>query len=134
MGEVDCMKACSQCSRHVRCGERTCPFCGTALTFFMRAPEYRLKTRLGRGATAALGAALGAAGFVVGCDLGGTAQPSYGGACRPPSCTFPSSGGDAGTGGSGTAGSDQGGGAGAVSEGGAAGAGEEPGEGGAAGR
>ena len=90
----------------------------------MRAPEYRLKTRLGRGATAALGAALGAAGFAVGCDMS-TAQAVYGAACNPPSCTVPSSGGDAGTGGSGTAGGDQGGG---VSEGGAAGA-EAPSDG-----
>ena len=161
MGDIDCLKACPECRRHVRCGERACPFCGTALTFLMRAPEYRLKTRLGRGATVALGAALGAAGFVMGCD-DGTLVPLYGAVCSPPSCGVPSSGGDAGRTGSagGTAGSDQaggggtadsaggttggagggaagsdaGGGGGALSEGGAAGAVDEPSDGGAAGR
>ncbi|HWZ88307.1 MAG TPA: hypothetical protein VNW92_05635 [Polyangiaceae bacterium] len=125
MGEIDCLKVCSECSRHVRCSERTCPFCGTALTFFMRVADYRLNTRLGRGATAALGAALGAVGFVIGCNSEHS-EAVYGAPCNPPACTFPGEG-DAGTGGG--AGS-----AGTAGEGGAAGAGEEPGEGGAAGR
>ena len=131
MGEVDCLKACAECGRHVRCGEQNCPFCGAALTFFMGAPEYRLKTRLGRGATYAVGAALGAAGFVIGCESSTT--PLYGGACTPLSCVPPtnlqdSGAGSGGAGSGGAGGSDQNGGANAVSEGGAAGAAEEPNE------
>jgi hypothetical protein len=126
MGEVDCLKACAECGRHVRCGEQRCPFCGAALTFFMRAPEYRLKTRLGRGATYALGAALGAAGFVIGCQSSTTS--AYGGACTPLSCAPPPNEEDASAGSSGAGGSDQSGGASAVGEGGAAGAAEEPSE------
>jgi hypothetical protein len=153
MGDIDCLKTCAECNRHVRCGERACPFCGAAMTHFMRAPEYRIKTRLGRGATFSLGAALGAIGFAVGCSSDDAPQPVYGAACNPPSCTFPSAGtggsavavggtggattggGAGGTtaGGGGAAGSDRGGGAGALSEGGAAGA-EEPSDGGAAGQ
>src|SRR5450432_3601729 len=112
MGDIDCLKACAECNRHVRCGERICPFCGAAVTHFMRAPEDRLKTQLGRGATVALGAALGAIGFALGC--GTKTTPAYGSPCNPPSCTFPPNGGDAGLGGSGgngTAGGDQGAGA-----------------------
>jgi hypothetical protein len=160
MADIDCLKACAECSRHVRCGERTCPFCGAAVTVFMRAPEYRLKTRLGRGATFSLGAALGAVGFVLACEADRT-QALYGAPCNPPSCTFPSNGGAGASGGvagggaggintanggvagglaagggvasRGAGGNDEGGRAGAVSEGGVAGA-EEPGEGGAAGK
>ena len=158
MGDIDCLKACSGCSRHVRCGERVCPFCGAAVTVFMRAPEYRLKTRLGRGATFSLGAALGAIGFVLGCS-DDAPQPVYGAACNPPSCpfTYAGTGGSAAAGasagstnagstnaggnnvggnnagGNNAGGSAQGGGTGALSEGGAAGA-EGPSEGGAAGQ
>src|SRR5450432_2737906 len=137
MGDIDCLKACSGCSRHVRCGERVCPFCGAAVTVFMRAPEYRLKTRLGRGATFSLGAALGAIGFVLGCS-DDAPQPVYGAACNPPSCPFTYAGstnaggnnvGGNNAGGNNAGGSAQGGGAGALSEGGAAGA-EGPSEGG----
>jgi hypothetical protein len=88
MGDLDCLKACPKCSRHVRCHERSCPFCGVSLQYFMRVPDYRVKTRLGRGATAALGAALGAAGFAFGCSSDNAPQPLYGAACSPPSCTF----------------------------------------------
>lgn len=101
----------------------------------MRAPEYRVKTRLGRGATAALGAALGAAGFAFGCSSDEAPVPLYGAACNPPSCTFPT-GGDTGAGGmssAGTGGGAEVGGTGGGAEvGGAAGAGT-PDEGGAAG-
>jgi hypothetical protein len=142
MSELDCLKACPKCSRHVRCHERSCPFCGVSLQYFMRVPDYRVKTRLGRGATAALGAALGAAGFAFGCS-DNAPQPLYGAACSPPSCTFPT-GGDTSAGGtSSTGGAEVGGGTGGGAEvgggtgggaevGGAAGAGTS-GEGGAAG-
>jgi hypothetical protein len=105
MGDIDCLKVCAECNRHVRCGERACPFCGAAVTHFMRAPEYRMKTRLGRGATFSLGAALGAIGFSVGCSSDETTTPVYGASCNPPACTFPS----AGSGGSAAAGDNAGG-------------------------
>jgi hypothetical protein len=128
---VDCLKACSACSRHVRCGERTCPFCGTAIQFFMSAPEYRLKTRLDRGAMFALGAAFGAAGILLACDNGATGA-LYGGSCNSPACDGTST--TVVTGGGGGSGSD-----GIVlvaagaSAGGAAGAPVQPSDGGEAG-
>ncbi len=133
MGEIDCLKGCWSCQRHVRCNERTCPFCGVALAFFMRAPEYRLKTRLGRGATFGLGAALSALGFALGCS-GDNAMALYGGTCAPP-CGI-SYGGEENAGG-GTAGASAAGAGGRAGSGGAtmtsdsaAGEGGEP-EGGA---
>jgi hypothetical protein len=128
MPGVECLRSCPGCSRHVRCGERACPFCGLGLTRFLRAPEYRLKNRLDRGAIAALGAAFGAAGIVLACDTTGTVYPLYGAACVPPSCVFPGTGG----GGQGGLGG-QGGIGGAPSNGGTGGRGGEPSTGGSGG-
>jgi hypothetical protein len=122
---VDCLKSCSGCNRHVRCGERSCPFCGTAIQFFMTAPEYRLKTRLNRSATFALGAAFGAVGILLGCDDSGTPEPVYGAACVP-NCYVTSPGGNSGnsgTAGSGTGGIDVNGGGAATTSGGVGGSG-----------
>jgi hypothetical protein len=106
MGDIDCLKVCAECNRHVRCGERACPFCGAAVTHFMRVPEYRVMTRLGRGTTFSLGAALGAVGFAFGCSSDGAPAPEYGAPCSPPSCASPY----AGTGGNVAAGGDNAGG------------------------
>jgi hypothetical protein len=105
MGDIDCLKPCVECNRHVRCGERACPFCGAAVGHFMRAPEYRVMTRLGRSATFSLGAALGAIGFAFGCSSDGAPAPEYGAPCSPPTCPSPS----AGSGGNAAAGADAGG-------------------------
>ncbi len=125
---IDCLKACPACSRHVRCGERSCPFCGTAIQFFMSAPEYRLKTRLDRGAMFALGAAFGAAGILLACDNGATGA-LYGGSCNSPACdgtTTVITGGGSGSDGIVVV-------AAGASEGGAAGAPVQPSDGGEAG-
>jgi len=98
MGEIDCLKACSSCGRHVRCHERSCPFCGVALTFFMRVPDYRLKTRLGRNAMFSVGAALGAIGFALGCSSGDNTTPLYGAACVPDCNVWPNGGAESGGG------------------------------------
>jgi len=89
----------------------------------MRVPEYRLKTRLNRAQTLALGAALAAAGVACGNDAQTTAI--YGAPCNPPECMFPEAGaggtGGVGGAGGGTAGVDHKGGEGGGSgEGGAA--------------
>ncbi len=126
---VDCLKACPACSRHVRCGERSCPFCGTAIQFFMSAPEYRLKTRLDRGGMFALGAAFSAAGILLACD-NGTTGALYGGSCNSPACQGT---GIVVTGGSGGSGDSIVVVATGASEGGAAGAPVQPSDGGEAG-
>jgi len=69
----------------------------------MSAPEYRLKTRLDRGAMFALGAAFGAAGILLACDNGATGA-LYGGSCNSPACDGTSTvitGGGGGSGGDG---------------------------------
>jgi hypothetical protein len=75
-----CLSACTECQRHVRCGERVCPFCGARVTSHLRALEYRLKNQLSRGRAFSLGAALAAAGFAMSCDDESVAPP-YGLAC-----------------------------------------------------
>jgi hypothetical protein len=61
---------CSACRRHVRCDERSCPFCAAALPALdaSEAPSPRSYAGLGRAALFAFGASLGAAG----CDDGST--------------------------------------------------------------
>lgn len=62
---------CGDCKRHVRTTEQMCPFCGVTLMVTFRAEpvaELRLLTRLDRGRMVALGAALSAAGIVLGCQ------------------------------------------------------------------
>lgn len=82
---------CGGCQRHVRTTEQSCPFCGAALTSIGgREPvaELRLLTRLDRGRMVALGAALSAAGIVLGCQ-----QPAvaiYGGPPVPAPTPTPS--------------------------------------------
>src|SRR5438105_2256224 len=93
-----CLTVCSGCNRHLRCGERACPFCGAPVASFLRVLEYRLKTQLSRGQAFSLGAALTAAGFVTSCDES-TVAPPYGLACTPVTCSTPT-GGTGGTGGS----------------------------------
>jgi hypothetical protein len=90
-----CLTACPECNRHLRCGERACPFCGARVSSFLRVLEYRLKTRLSRGQAFSLGAALTAAGFVTSCNENG--NPMYGLACAPTVCPDPKVGGSGGT-------------------------------------
>jgi hypothetical protein len=85
-----CLSVCPECARHVRCGERACPFCGARVSSFMRVLEYRVLTRFDRSRLVSLGAALTAAGFAVGC-YEGSSGPAYGIACTPIMC--PSHGG-----------------------------------------
>jgi hypothetical protein len=59
-----CLTVCPECSRHLRCGERACPFCGARVSTFLRVLEYRLKNRLSRGQGFSLSAALTAVGIV----------------------------------------------------------------------
>jgi len=66
------LTVCPGCSRHVRCGERACPFCGAGVSSFARVLEYRVNTRLDRGLMISLGAALTAAGFAMGCSENAT--------------------------------------------------------------
>jgi hypothetical protein len=126
-----CLETCPDCRRHVRCGERACPFCGARVTTVMHVLEYRLQTRLSRGWAASMGAALTAAGFVMSCEENG--GPLYGAPCAP-TCVQPDIGGSAGSGGSvelgGAAGEPGavGDAAGAPVAGGAAGGGGEPGD------
>jgi len=65
---TDCLESCPECARHVRCGERACPFCGAKIAFFMRVPDYRLNKRFNRAQMLALGAALAAVGVACGND------------------------------------------------------------------
>ncbi|MCZ7686425.1 MAG: zinc ribbon domain-containing protein [Sandaracinaceae bacterium] len=60
---------CPACARHVRAGERTCPFCGhTAHAPFFVAPRPRLPGRIGRAAMLTFRAAvIGAAGAASAC-------------------------------------------------------------------
>ena len=80
----NCLSACPKCNRHVRCGERACPFCGAEVTSFLRVLEYRVTNRLDRSRMFSLGAALAAAGFVTNCESQG--QAVYGAPCNPPAC------------------------------------------------
>ena len=90
---TSCLSECPSCQRHVRCGERACPFCGASVNTFIRVLEYRLLTRLNRSQALSLGAALTTAGFVASCDLfEGKGQPVYGAPCNPPGCVFPQAG------------------------------------------
>lgn len=150
---TNCLSECPSCQRHVRCGERACPFCGASVMSLMRVLEYRLLTRLNRSQALSLGAAMTAAGFVTSCRDWEMTVPHYGAPCNPPSCVFAQagsagaggSGGMAGVGGSGgggvggaqgpggTAGATPIGGAAAVGEGGAGGDDPVGGQGGAGG-
>jgi hypothetical protein len=57
--------ACPGCARHVRRTETCCPFCTAALDFSAVPPRPVPRTRLGRGAVFAFGAAL--SGQLAGC-------------------------------------------------------------------
>ena len=94
---VHCLSECPACSRHLRCGERSCPFCGARVASMMRVLDYRVNARLSRSRIMSLGAALTAAGFAVGCD-DAVAVAIYGAPCNPPSCVFGGEGSDAGKG------------------------------------
>ena len=58
---------CGACNRHVRSGERSCPFCGVTLALSEPIAELRLLTRLDRSRLVALGALLSGAGMALGC-------------------------------------------------------------------
>ncbi len=90
-----CLSVCPECARHVRCGERACPFCGVKVSSFMRVLEYRVVTRFDRSRAVSLGAALTAAGFAVGC-YEGSSGPAYGVACTPMICPVGGAGAVAG--------------------------------------
>lgn len=93
-----CLTVCAECSRHLRCEERVCPFCGARNQASLRVAEYRIKSRLSRGQAFSLGASLTLAGFSTSCEEGGDALHSvYGAPCNPPSCVFPGTAGAAGT-------------------------------------
>jgi hypothetical protein len=111
---------CTGCARHVRAGERACPFCGANIDFFMSTPEYRLKTRLNRGQLLALGAALAAIGIACSSDVQTVA--AYGAPGEP----LGGQAGDAGTGGTAAIGG--------LGGGGTAGSGGSAGSGGTGGR
>jgi hypothetical protein len=66
--QADGLESCPACARHVRRGERACPFCGAAVQFFVSVPAYRLKTPLRRSQSRAFGAALAAAGVAFACE------------------------------------------------------------------
>jgi hypothetical protein len=101
---MTCLTVCPECNRHLRCGERACPFCGAQVSSFLQVLEYRVKTRLNRSQVLSLGASLTLAGFATSCVGGSVAE--YGAPCNPPSCTFPYTGGNAGsTAGGGSSGS-----------------------------
>jgi hypothetical protein len=91
-----CLTVCPDCNRHLRCGERACPFCGARVLSGLRVLEYRIKTRLSRSQAFSLGASLTLAGFVTSCDEGQSVSV-YGAPCNPPSCIFPGTGGSAGS-------------------------------------
>jgi hypothetical protein len=98
-----CLTVCPECSRHLRCGERACPFCGARVTSFLRVLEFRLKTRLNRGQGFSLGAALAAAGIVTSAsDLSCIA--AYGSPCMPTDTCEYGGVGNGGSGGEGSAG------------------------------
>jgi hypothetical protein len=86
------LTVCPGCNRHVRCGERACPFCGASVSSFAQVLEYRINTRLDRYRSLSLGAALTAAGFVTNCT--NDPVPMYGAACAPTFC--PGFGGNSG--------------------------------------
>lgn len=109
------LTVCAGCNRHVRCGERACPFCGAAISSFACVLEYRIKTRLDRGRAFSLGAALTAAGFASSCD--DQPKPLYGVACTTTSICTPTGGSGASS--NGAAGAELGG---AAISGGTAGA------------
>lgn len=116
MGSSACLSECPSCQRHVRCGERACPFCGARVTSLMRVLEYRLVTRLSRSQLLSLGTAMTAAGFALGCnEETATPRPIYGAPCNPPACVAPDAG-PAATAGAGGSASGEGG---AGAEGGA---------------
>jgi len=115
-----CLSVCPECNRHVRCGERACPFCGARVTSFMRVLEYRVMTRLDRSRALSLGAALTAAGFATDCSYG---TPEYGAPCNPPECVFPVAGSGAAAGNAGNPALAGAGGEGGEGEGGAGGGG-----------
>ena len=118
---------CPACARHVRAGERACPFCGANVQFFISVPDYRLKTRLRRGQMLAIGATLAAAGVACSSDdqvvaiygapveVGGSAGHTAG-----TGGTAAGAGGTAAGGRGGSAGSDDAGEGGNSGEGGAA--------------
>jgi len=128
----------------VRSGECACPFCGAALRACSKIYAFRLTTRLPRGLTRSIGAALAGAGIAVSCA--GEGVPVYG---APGYDLRGGSGGSAGEAGSGGSGGvvipkggaggggakGEGGAAGSAGEGqaGAGGSGDVEGEGGAAG-
>jgi hypothetical protein len=88
---IICFSECGACQRHVRCEERVCPFCGTAVVSQLRVLDYRLLTRLDRSRALSLSAALAAAGFVTACSST-ESVPVYGAPCNPPSCVVPQAG------------------------------------------
>lgn len=87
---IACLETCSACQRHVRCGERRCPFCGAEVEAFLRVGDYRLKSALGRSQLVRLSAALTAAGITVACEA--NVSPMYGIACSEPDCGASSAG------------------------------------------
>ena len=100
---TSCFTMCPGCSRHVRCGERACPFCGARVTSFIRVFEYRLKTRLNRGQGFSLGAALTAVGIATASNDIGCAV--YGVPCdQANNCSQQSAGAAGWAGGAGAAG------------------------------
>ena len=62
------LEPCSGCSRHVRVGESTCPFCGQALALESLPPRAVPSKRLGRAATFAFGASVVGATALVACE------------------------------------------------------------------
>ena len=80
--------ACVQCSRHVREGDETCPFCGASAPP-LPPPPRTLTTRVSRAAMLAAGAA---GGIIVLVDCGDgnpSVQAFYGIACTDGSCLGP---------------------------------------------
>jgi hypothetical protein len=91
---IGCLTECVACHRHVRCGERACPFCGQAQASRLRVLQYRLLNRLDRSRAFSLGAALATVGIASACESQGAAI--YGAPCNPPECVIPGGGGSAG--------------------------------------
>lgn len=98
---MTCLSECGACRRHVRCGARRCPFCGSALGARLGVTPYRLLNRLDRSRAFSLGAALAAVGIASACE--GQGGPAYGAPCNPPGCVVPTGGSDATGGGGQTA-------------------------------
>jgi len=99
---VEQLEPCPGCRRHVRIGERDCPFCGGALNFEGLAPPLLPTERLSRGQFAAFRSLI-KAGLVGGSALGLTNgcvsdQAIYGAPCNPPECGVPTTGGASGSG------------------------------------